>query len=97
MKKVPCVYILASKRKGTIYTGVTSDLRRRTYEHKQGLYDGFTRKYDCKILVWYEAHDNMESAIRREKALKHWVRKWKVELIEKENPGWKDLYETLAW
>jgi len=91
------VYIMASQRNGTIYTGVTSDIRRRVYEHKQGTFEGFSKEYDCKLLVWYEVYEEMIMAIQREKNLKHWVRKWKLQLIEKTNPHWEDLYETLAF
>ena len=91
------VYIMASKRNGTIYIGVTSDLRKRVYEHKQGIFEGFSEQYDCKNLIWYETHDEILTAIQREKTMKHWVRKWKLDLIEKTNPQWSDLYETLSW
>ena len=91
------VYIMASKRNGTIYIGVTSDLRKRVYEHKQGVFEGFSKQHDCKNLVWYEVHDEIIAAIQREKTMKHWVRKWKLELIGKTNPQWNDLYETLSW
>ncbi len=90
------VYIMASGRHGTIYIGVTSDLVRRVYEHREGLIAGFSKKYGCKVLVWYEAFDLMTDAIQREKTLKHWVRAWKVNLIERENPYWNDLYESLV-
>ncbi len=89
------VYILASKRNGTLYIGVTSDLKRRVYEHRNNLVDGFTKKYHVHILVYYEGTNNAESAIRREKQFKKWERKWKLELIEKNNPEWKDLYDEL--
>ena len=88
------VYIMASKRNGTLYIGVTSDLSRRVYEHREGLVEGFTEKYGCKLLVWYEEYPNIADAIQREKSLKRWFRKWKLELIEKLNPGWNDLYEN---
>lgn len=91
----PCVYMMASKRSGTLYTGVTSDLPRRAYEHRDCLTPGFTRTYGCKMLVWYEAHDTMLLAIQREKTVKHYVRQWKLNLIEELNPNWDDLYETL--
>jgi len=91
------VYILASKRNGTLYIGVTSDLPGRMYEHREGLVPGFTRRYGVKLLVWYENHRRIEDAIQREKTLKHWLRKWKLALIEKTNPRWRDLYtEMLA-
>lgn len=91
MKKGGYVYILASKRKGTIYIGVTSNLTERIDQHKSGAVDGFTKKYDIKQLVWYEFHDSIEQAIAREKQLKRWNRAWKIELIEKDNPAWNDL------
>lgn len=90
-----CVYILASKRNGTLYTGVTSNVAKRIYEHKSGSVDGFTKKYHVHTLVWYECTENLEAAITREKQIKAWKRKWKLELIEKENPDWKDLYDEL--
>ena len=93
--KQPCVYLLASRRNGTLYVGVTSDLIRRVWEHKEDLADGFTKRYGVHTLVWYELHDSMEVAIRREKAIKEWKRRWKLELIEKQNPGWRDLYDDV--
>lgn len=89
------VYILASKRNGTLYTGVTSDLRKRVWEHKNHLADGFTKKHHVERLVYYEVHDNPTTAIQREKSLKKWRRDWKLKLIEKDNPGWDDLYTKL--
>jgi putative endonuclease len=86
------VYILASKRNGTLYIGVTSDLVKRVYEHKNDLVSGFTKKYHVHNLVYYETTEDIDSAIKREKQLKKWKRKWKIELIERENPEWKDLY-----
>ncbi len=86
------VYILASQRNGTLYVGVTSDLPARMYEHREGLVPGFTRRYGVKLLVWYQNHLRIEDAIQREKNLKHWVRRWKLALIEKANPDWRDLY-----
>ena len=94
--KQPCVYILASKRNGTLYIGVTSGLIRRIWEHKNDLVEGFSKKHGTHTLVWYEPHETMESAITREKALKRWKRVWKLELIEKANPSWRDLYHDLA-
>jgi putative endonuclease len=91
----PCVYIVASKRHGTLYTGVTSNMPRRAYEHREGLVAGFTAKYGCKILVWYEAHATMIDAITREKQVKAGSRADKIALIEALNPEWKDLYDTL--
>jgi putative endonuclease len=94
--KQPCVYIVASKRHGTLYIGVTSDLPRRAFEHREGLVKGFTKKYGCKMLVWYELHGTMIDAITREKQLKAGSRAKKLALIEGLNPEWKDLFETLA-
>jgi putative endonuclease len=96
MRKQPAVYILASKKNGTLYIGVTSDLVKRTWEHRNNLVEGFTKKYNVHLLVWYEMHETMESAISREKALKNWKRDWKVKLIEKNNPSWLDLYEKIV-
>ncbi len=90
------MYILASKRNGTLYVGVTSDLIKRTWEHKQDLVEGFTRKYGVKILVYYEVHDSAEAAITREKQIKKWERAWKIRLIERDNPHWDDLYERIV-
>ncbi len=92
----PCVYILASRRNGTLYTGVTSNLPQRIWQHKQGLGDGFTRRYGIHLLVWYEQHETMMSAVGREKAIKAWKRGWKIELIETSNPKWRDLYEEIG-
>jgi putative endonuclease len=91
----PAVYILATYKRGTLYVGVTSDLVKRVWQHKNDFGDGFTRRYGVHTLVWYELHATMESAIRREKAVKKWRRAWKVALIEAANPGWTDLYATL--
>lgn len=93
--KQPCVYLLASKRNGTLYVGVTSDLLKRIWQHKNHLIEGFTKKYRVDKLMWFEQHETMESAICREKALKEWKRAWKMDLIEKHNPEWQDLYESL--
>ena len=95
MNRQPCVYLLASKRDGTLYTGVTSDLVGRVWEHKQHSVKGFTSKYAVTRLVWYEMHETMESAIRREKAIKNWKRAWKINVIEAANPQWRDLYHEL--
>lgn len=95
MHKEFYIYILASKRNGTLYIGVTSNLVKRIWEHKEGFVDGFTKKYKIKHLVYYERHTNVESAIRREKRLKEWKRQWKLNLIEKFNPHWNDLYESI--
>lgn len=94
--KQPCVYLMASKRNGTLYIGVTSDLIRRVWEHKQGAVEGFTKKYGVHMLVWFEMHQDMYAAITREKALKEWKRAWKRELIERGNPTWRDLYDELV-
>ena len=93
--KQPCVYIMASKRNGTLYVGVTSDLLKRAHEHREGLVPGFSSKYGCKILVWYEQHATMVDAITREKQIKAGNRKKKLALIEALNPDWDDLYATL--
>ena len=95
MVKQPCVYILASGRNGTLYVGVTSDLVKRIWEHKSDCVAGFTSRYDVHSLVWFERHDVMESAIAREKAIKEWKRRWKLELIEELNPEWRDLYPDI--
>ncbi len=94
--KQPCVYIMANKRHGTLYTGVTSNLPKRAFEHREGLSEGFAAKYGCKMLVWYELHDSMIEAIAREKQIKAGSRAKKIALIEALNPEWKDLYESLA-
>jgi len=90
-----CVYILASRRNGTLYTGVTSDLMRRVYEHKNNLLDGFTKKYSVHTLVYYEVRESPETAITREKTIKHWPRRKKLEAIEATNPEWRDLADEL--
>lgn len=89
------VYILASKRNGTLYIGVTNDLISRVFEHKEKLFEGFTKKYNVLLLVYYEIYNSIIEAIKREKALKKWYCKWKIELSEKDNPEWKDLYKEL--
>ena len=94
--KRPAVYIMASCRNGTLYTGVTSDLVKRRYEHRNDLAEGFTRKYRVHDLVWYELHGTMHSAIAREKAIKEWPREWKLQLIEKANRSWRDLYPEIV-
>lgn len=93
--KQPAVYLMASQRNGTLYVGVTSDLIKRVWQHKNHIVEGFTEKYDVDLLVWFEPHATMESAIAREKSIKEWQRSWKIELIEKTNPDWNDLYESL--
>ena len=94
--KLYYIYILASNRNGTLYIGVTNDLIRRVYEHKNDIIDGFTKKYKVHMLVYYELANDIYSAIQREKRIKKWERKWKMELIEKMNPDWHDLYEDLV-
>ena len=89
------VYILASRRNGTLYIGMTDDLARRTWQHQTGAMEGFTKKYAVKTLVWYEVHDSRETAFQRERQIKKWNRAWKPQLIEKTNPGWRDLAEDL--
>lgn len=88
------VYILASKRNGTLYVGVTSNLQKRIYEHKMNIIEGFTKKYSIHLLVYYETHEAIESAIQREKQIKKWNRSWKINLIQKNNPNWIDVYKT---
>ena len=88
-------YMLASKKHGTLYIGVTNDLVRRIAEHKEGSVDGFTKRYGVTKLVYYETFDDVEAAIAREKKLKHWKREWKVNLIEEQNPDWEDLYPSI--
>ena len=94
--KQPCVYIVANKRNGTIYTGVTSNLPKRAFEHRHGLVKGFSSQYRCKMLIWYELHETMIDAISREKQIKAGSRAKKLLLIEQFNSDWKDLYESLA-
>ena len=89
------VYILASKKNGTLYIGVTSDLPRRVFEHKNNLLEGFTKKYKIHNLVWYEQHETILGAITREKQLKKYKREWKINLIDRRNPEWKDLYSCI--
>ncbi len=96
MGKYYYTYILASKRNGTLYVGVTSDLIKRVWQHRNNLVGGFTRKYGVHNLVYFEQHEDIGSAIHREKRLKEWQRKWKLDLIEKNNPGWKDLYSEIV-
>lgn len=95
MEKYYYVYIMTNRMYGTLYTGVTNDLVRRVYEHKNSFVDGFTKKHDCKILVYYEIFGDVDEAIKREKQLKKWKRTWKIQLIEKENISWEDLYEKI--
>ena len=96
MTKQPAVYILASRRNGTLYIGVTSNLLKRAWEHKNDFVEGFTKKYKVHLLVYYELHGDMACAITREKQLKKWRRVWKLELIEKQNPDWKDLWGEIV-
>ena len=93
--KYPAVYMLASQRNGTLYIGVTSDLIKRVWQHREGFADGFTKQYGVKTLVWYEQHATMDSAISKEKAMKKWLRKWKLSTIEKSNPEWRDLWPEI--
>ena len=95
MEKSGFVYIMASKLNGTLYIGVTSNLPKRVYEHREGLIAGFTRQYGCNLLVWFEAFDELEQARQRELRMKEWRRDWKIRLIERSNPDWIDLYSTL--
>ncbi len=95
MSLIRCVYILASKKNGTLYIGVTSDLIKRVWEHKSDLVEGFTKEYGVHLLVYFEMLEDMTSAIQREKQLKKWNRGWKIQLIEKGNPEWRDLYDSL--
>ncbi|MBI2798859.1 MAG: GIY-YIG nuclease family protein [Gammaproteobacteria bacterium] len=95
MGKIPCVYLLASRKNGTLYVGVTADLVKRVWQHKHAVIDGFTHRYGVRTLVWYEVHQTMPSAIAREKAIKNWQRQWKLDLIERTNPRWEDLYSGL--
>jgi putative endonuclease len=90
------VYILASKKNGTIYTGVTNDLVRRIYEHKEKSIEGFSKQHHVDRLVYFEQHQSIREAIQREKNIKHWSRQWKLELIEKNNPEWRDLYAEIT-
>lgn len=94
--KQPAVYILASQCNGTLYIGVTSDLIKRVWEHKNQIIEGFTKKYHVHQLVYFERHQDMHSAITREKQMKKWNRAWKIALVEKENPGWRDLWEDIC-
>ena len=97
MDKQPCVYILARASHSTLYTGVTSDLAGRVWQHREGLVRGFTKRYGIKRLVWFEPHDTMDAAILREKRIKRWSREWKYELIHERNPTWRDLAEDFGF
>jgi putative endonuclease len=94
--KSGCVYIMASERNGTLYIGVTSDLGKRVWEHRNGVVPGFTRKYGCKLLVWYAAYDDLQQARIRELQMKKWKRLWKLSEIERMNPDWDDLFPMLS-
>jgi putative endonuclease len=96
MEKNFFVYMLASQKNGTLYIGVTSDLPKRVWEHKNKVVEGFTEKYDVDKLVWFEQHDNAESAITREKQMKEWKRDWKIKRIAEMNPDWNDLYDDIS-
>lgn len=93
--KQPAVYILASDRNGTLYTGVTSDLVARTWQHREHVVDGFTKRYGVTMLVWYELHGSMDAATHREKQIKKWNRAWKLRLIQEGNPKWRDLWPDI--
>ena len=97
MERVSCVYLLARASHSTFYTGVTSDLIGRIYQHRTGAFGGFTLRWDIKRLVWFEVHETMDSAIHREKQIKRWRRQWKYDLIAKDNPTWRDLAEDLGF
>ena len=97
MDRIPCVYLLASGFHGTLYTGVTSNLVGRVWQHREGIVRGFTKRYAVKRLVWFEIHETMEGAIRREKSIKRWRRDWKVQLVEKANSSWRDLAEDFGF
>jgi len=90
------VYLLASASGGTLYVGVTNNLIRRIYEHREKLVDGFTKKYNVTRLVYFEAHETIAEALQREKNIKHWSREWKIDLILSTNPGWRDLYDDIV-
>ncbi|MEM8695906.1 MAG: GIY-YIG nuclease family protein [Pseudomonadota bacterium] len=95
MDKQGYVYLMASRPNGTLYLGVTSNLLQRAYQHRSGLIEGFSKKHDCKELVWFEAFDDLQIARERERQMKKWKRNWKLRVIEEQNPGWSDLSETL--
>ena len=97
MERTPCVYLLASGFHGTLYTGVTSNLPGRVWQHREEVTGGFTKRYGVKRLVWFEVHESMDSAIRREKSIKRWHRQWKIQLVEAENPTWRDLAEDFGF
>jgi putative endonuclease len=91
-----CVYIMASKRYGAIYVGASGQLARRVFEHKNGIVPGFTKRYGLHLLVWYECFEHIGAAVQRERAIKHWPRRWKTALVDRMNPEWEDLYPTLG-
>ena len=93
MERLPCVYLLATSFHGTLYTGVSSNLVQRIAQHREGTTKGHTARYGIKRIVWFEIHERMETAIRREKSIKRWLRQWKIALVEKDNPTWQDLAE----
>ena len=97
MTKEPCVYLLARSSHGTFYTGVTSNLLQRIYQHRAEAFDGYTAEYGIKRLVWFERHELMETAIRREKQIKRWLRKWKYDLVNAANPTWRDLAKDFGF
>ena len=97
MERTPCVYLLASGFHGTLYTGFTSNLPGRVWQHREEVTGGFTKRYGVKRLVWFEVHESMDSAIRREKSIKRWHRQWKIQLVEAENPTWRDLAEDFGF
>ncbi len=96
MEKQPAIYMLTNRRDGVLYIGVTSNLLKRIWEHKNNIVDGFSKRYNAHKLVWYELHPTMDSAIVREKRLKNWKREWKISLIEQTNPQWNDLYDGIC-
>ena len=94
--KQPCVYIMSSRPRGVLYVGVTSDLVKRAWEHRNHFVAGFTRKYSVDRLIWFEMHETMDSALAREKSIKRWKRAWKIEMIERSNPEWRDLFDEFV-
>jgi len=96
VEKAYCVYLLANRRNGTLYAGMTSNLVQRAWQHREGVVDGFSKEHEAKLLVWYEQHETAYSAITREKQIKKWNRAWKVEMIEAGNPYWRDLYSDIT-
>jgi putative endonuclease len=96
MEKAFCVYMLANRRNGTLYAGVTSNLVQRAWQHREGVVNGFSREHEAKLLVWYEQHETAYEAITRERQIKKWNRAWKIEMIEAGNPYWRDLYSDIT-